>query len=61
VLTLGLVAIVVNALLFWLASWIANQLDLPFEVQNFWPAAVLGAILVGVVSWILNLVVPDRD
>lgn len=61
VLTLGLAAIVVNALLFWLSGWIAGQLDLPFEVENFWPAAVLGALFVGVVSWVLNMLVPDRD
>lgn len=61
VLTLGLIAIVVNALLFLLTGWIAEQLGLPFEVDNFWPAAVLGALLVGVVSWLLNLLVPDRD
>ena len=61
VLTLGLIAIIVNGLLFWLASWIAGGIDLPFHVQNFWPSAVLGALVVGVVSWFLNLVVPDGD
>ncbi len=59
VFTLGLVALVVNGLLFLLTSWIAGRLDLPFHVANFWPSAVLGALLVGVVSWILNMVVPD--
>jgi len=61
ILTLGLIAIVVNALLFLLTGWIAEQFDLPFEVESFWPAAVLGALLVGVVSWVLNLLVPDGD
>jgi putative membrane protein len=62
ILTLGLIAIVVNALLFLLTSWIAGKLDLPFHVDNFWPSAVLGALLVGIVSWVLNLLVPDgRD
>jgi putative membrane protein len=61
VLTLGLVALVVNGLLFMLTSWIAGRLDLPFHVENFWPAAVLGALLVGVVSWALNMLVPDRE
>jgi putative membrane protein len=59
VLTLGLIAIVVNALLFLLTSWIAGQLDLPFHVDSFWPSAVLGALLVGIVSWLLNMLVPD--
>lgn len=59
VVTLGLIALVVNGLLLLLTSWIADQLDLPFHVADFWPSAVLGALLVGVISWVLNLVVPD--
>ncbi len=59
VLTLGLVALVVNGALFLLASWIADQMGLPFHVDDFWPSAVLGALLVGVISWLLNMVVPD--
>ncbi|GAA4596202.1 putative membrane protein [Actinoplanes octamycinicus] len=60
VFTLGLVAIVVNGLLFMLTSWIAGKLDLGFHVDGF-IAAVLGALLVGVVSWLLNMLVPDGD
>jgi putative membrane protein len=59
VLTLGLIGLVVNALLFWLTGWIARQFDIPFEVNGFW-AAFFGALLVGVVSWVLGLVVKDR-
>ncbi|WP_433828055.1 phage holin family protein [Actinoplanes sp. CA-015351] len=61
VLTLGLIALVVNGLLFLLTSWIAGELDLGFHVDSFWPAALLGALLVGVVSWVLNMLVPDGD
>ncbi|MEV6305116.1 phage holin family protein [Actinoplanes sp. NPDC051861] len=61
VLTLGLIALVVNGLLFMLTSWIAGELDLGFHVDGFWPSAVLGALLVGVVSWLLNMLVPDGD
>jgi putative membrane protein len=60
-LTLGLIALVVNGLLFWLASGIAGFLGIPFRVDNFWPAAVLGALLVSIVSWALGLVVKDPD
>jgi putative membrane protein len=59
VLTLGLIALVVNGALLLLTSWIADQLELPFHVDDFWPSAVLGALLVGVISWLLNLLVPD--
>lgn len=61
VLTLGLIAIVVNGALLLLTSWIADQLDLPFVVDNFWPSAVLGALLIGVVSWLLNALIKDRN
>jgi putative membrane protein len=59
VLTLGLIALVVNGLLLLLTSWIAGKLDLPFHVDKFWPTAVLGALIVGVISWVLNMLVPD--
>ena len=60
VLTLGLIAIVVNGLLFMLTSWIAGKLELGFHVDGFL-AAILGALLVGIVSWVLNMLVPDGD
>lgn len=59
VLTLGLVALVVNGLLLWLASYVAGQLKLPFHVSGF-VAAVEGALLVAVVTWVLYLVIPDK-
>ncbi|WP_027341903.1 phage holin family protein [Hamadaea tsunoensis] len=61
VFTLGLIALLVNGALFMLASWIAGQLGLPFTVDNFWPSAILGALIVGLASWAINLVVSDRD
>ena len=59
VLTLGLIAVVVNGLLLWLASWVAGKLNLPFHVTGF-VAALEGALIVSVVSWALHLVIPDR-
>lgn len=59
-LTLGLIALVVNALLLLLTSWVAGKLSLPFHVTGFWPA-FWGAILIGVVSWLLNLLLGDKD
>ncbi len=58
-LTLGLVSLLVNGLLLLLTSWIAEKLDLAFHVDEFWPTAVLGALFIGVVSWVINLVIPD--
>jgi len=59
VLTLGLISLVINGLLFLLTSWIAGRFDLPFHVDDFWPSAIFGALLVGIVSWVLNMLVPD--
>jgi putative membrane protein len=59
VLTLGLIALVVNGLLLWLTSWIAGMLSLPFHVAGFWPG-FWGAIIVGLVSWVLNLFIRDN-
>jgi putative membrane protein len=60
IVTLGLIGLVVNGLLLWLTSWVAGKLSQPFHVNGFWPA-FWGAIIVGVVGWLLNLLVRDRD
>jgi len=59
VLTLGLAALVVNGLLLWLTSVVADDLTLPFHVTGFWPA-FWGAIIVGLVSWVLHLIIGDE-
>ncbi len=59
VLTLGLIGLVVNGLLLWLCSWIAGKLSVPFHITGF-AAAFWGAIIVGIVGWLLNLVFDDR-
>ncbi len=53
IFTLGLIAFVVNGLLLWLTSAIAGLLDIPFHVDGFW-SGLLGAIIIGIVSTILN-------
>jgi putative membrane protein len=58
ILTLGLFALVVNALLFWLAAEVSGAAGAPFEVDGFW-AAFWGAIVVSLVSWLLSVVVRD--
>ena len=59
VLTLGLFALVVNGALLLLTSYIAyNKLHEPFHVLNF-KSAVLGALIVAVISWLAHLLIPD--
>ena len=54
ILTFGLIGLVVNALLFWFASWLSGKAGLPFHVDGFWPA-FFGAIVVAVVGFVLTL------
>jgi len=56
VLTLGLIALVVNALLLWLTSWVAGKLRLPFHITGFW-----AAIIISLVGWLLGILIGDRD
>jgi putative membrane protein len=62
VATLGLFMLVINAVTFWLASYITSQwFDLGFTVDGIL-AAFLGSLVVSVVSFILSMVLyPDRD
>ena len=60
ILTLGLITLVVNALMLLLTSWLADKLDLSFHVEGFW-TAVLGGLIISIVSWALNVVLPDKD
>ena len=57
-LTLGLIGLVVNGLLFMLVGWIAGTFGLPFTVAGFGPA-FFGAIVVAVVGAVLHFLVPD--
>jgi putative membrane protein len=58
ILTLGLITLVINAVMLLLTSGVANRLDLSFHVDNF-GAALIGGLIVSVVSWILHIVLPD--
>ncbi|MGY1499246.1 phage holin family protein [Streptomyces sp. QTS52] len=60
ILTLGLITLVVNALMLLLTSWLADKFDLSFHVEGFW-TAVLGGLIISVVSWALHIVLPDED
>lgn len=60
ILTLGLFVLVINALTLWLSSLIAvNWLGVGYYVEGFWPA-LLGSLIVSIVSVILSAVLIDR-
>jgi len=54
VLTLGLFLLVINGLMLWLVSALVKG----FYVNGFW-GAVLGSILISLVSWILTRFLPS--
>jgi putative membrane protein len=61
VLTMGLFMIVVNGLALWSASWISvNVFNVGFYVDGLWPA-ILGSIVVSIVSFLMSLLLPDNE
>ena len=61
VLTLGLFTFVVNAFLLQLTEWLASPLGLSFEITNFWWDAVIGAVIITIVSMVLNWILPEKE
>ena len=62
ILTLGLGALVINGLAFWFVAWLSGPSvwDLGFTSSGFW-ASFLGAIVMALVSFVLNrFVKPDK-
>ena len=59
VLSLGLFALIVNAVMLELSAWIARRIGVSFTIDHFFWTAVLAAVIVTVVSMILHLVLPD--
>jgi putative membrane protein len=53
IFTLGLFRLVINALLLYFVSFLLNRF---FEVETFW-AAFVGALVISIVSLLLNLVI----
>jgi putative membrane protein len=58
IVTLGLFLLVINAAMLKLTSWLADKLDIGFHVEGFWPA-VGGALVITVVTWIVDGVVGE--
>ncbi len=59
-LTLGIFLIVINACMLLLTSWVSDKVDLGWSVDGFW-TAVFGALIVSVVSFLLNAFLPDAN
>ena len=60
VLTLGLISFIVNGLLLLIVDWISGLIGFGLEVDGFW-WGVLGALVLGIISWLIGLVVRPRE
>lgn len=54
ILTLGLIALVVNGLLLLLVAWLTGFLGFGLVVESFW-WGVLGALVLGLISWLIGI------
>jgi putative membrane protein len=60
-LTMGLFLFVINAFTLMLASFICtNYLDIQFYVDGF-GAALVGSVIISIVSFALSFLIPDED
>ncbi|MCU1584161.1 MAG: putative rane protein [Microbacteriaceae bacterium] len=55
-LTLGLIALVVNGLLLLLVSWISSLIGFGLVVDGFW-WGVLGALVLALLSWLISVII----
>ena len=67
-MTLGLVGFLVNAALLLVTAWVSDLAGFPLRVGDFPPdllsadtlvAAIVGAVLLSIISTVIRLVVPD--
>ncbi|HEX2981692.1 MAG TPA: phage holin family protein [Anaerolineaceae bacterium] len=59
ILTLGLGTLLINTLFFYLAGLIGLRFGVGFTVDSFW-TAFIGALIVSVISFILNALLRDE-
>ena len=60
VVTLGLFHVVVNGLMLWITAWITRHTThWGLVVDDFWWDAIWAAIVLSLVSWVLELVLRD--
>jgi putative membrane protein len=55
ILTLGLISLIVNGLLLLLAAWLSQLFGFGLAVESFW-WGVLGALVLGLISWLIGIV-----
>lgn len=54
ILTLGLLALIVNALLLLLVAWLSTLAGFGLIIDNFW-AGFWGALVLAIISWLIGI------
>ncbi|MCC3272157.1 phage holin family protein [Arthrobacter zhangbolii] len=60
ILTLGLFRIIINAAMLELTAWLSSYTPIQFEVESFFWTAILGAVIISLVSMVLDGVTGSR-
>lgn len=60
ILTLGLFTIIINAGMLMLTSWLSSLTPIEFRVDSFFWSAILGAIIISVVSLLVGAITPGK-
>lgn len=55
ILTLGLIALIVNGLMLLLAAWLSSLFGFGLVVNGFW-WGVLGALVLGLIAWLMSII-----
>lgn len=61
ILTLGLFTVIINAAMLMLTSWLTSYTPIQFVVDDFFWTAILGAIIISVVSLVVGSLTRTRD
>ncbi|TFC94851.1 MULTISPECIES: phage holin family protein [Cryobacterium] len=56
ILTLGLISLIVNGFLLMIVAWFSDLMGFGLVVDDFW-WGVLGALVLGILSWILGVLI----
>lgn len=56
ILTLGLISLIVNGFLLMIVAWFSDLVGFGLVVDDFW-WGVLGALVLGILSWILGVLI----
>jgi putative membrane protein len=55
ILTLGLIALIVNALLLLLVAWLSTLAGFGLVIDNFW-SGFWGALVLAIISWLIGII-----